>query len=322
MTKPVITGSWIDVIHINPKDGVYWNRKTLAYSEADWDRLIAHLKHDLGITLLMLQNVARDGGSVYPSKVLEWQWKTSNCHDPLGAIMTACDQHGVDFFTGIGFPTAGGSVETDSLQRLDWYERVSNEFIENYGAHPSFKGWYVAAETAIENGSFAPHHVEFTRGLRLLWRKLTPELPAIASPYFSGSRTITDPARFAADIERMDCDIIAYQDGVGCSTGRPITCPAADNARVFETLANIHDKTSTKLWANVETFSFENGIFFQPLIPALFERIRVQMESAAPFVERVVAYTVPGLMTSQKICPELGTPETEQLYQAYKRYLS
>jgi hypothetical protein len=322
MTKPIITGSWIDVIHINQKDGVYWNRKTLAYSDAEWDRLVGHLKNDLGITLLMLQNVARDGGGVYPSKVLEWQWKTANCRDPLGAIMSACDRHGVDFFPGIGFPTAGGTVEADSSKQLGWYESLSNEFVENYGSHPCFKGWYVAAETEIKNGAFLPEHAAFTGKLCALWRKLTPKLPTLASPYITGQRIIADADLFSMDIERMGCDIIAYQDGVGCSTGRPPAYPAADNGRVFEALAAAHARTGVKLWANVELFSFENEIFFQPLLPAPFERVRTQLESAAPFVDRVVSYIVPGLMTSQQVCPGLGVPETEELYQEYRTYLA
>jgi hypothetical protein len=310
------------VIHVNQKDGVYWNRKTLAYSDAEWDRLVGHLKNDLGITLLMLQNVARDGGAVYPSKVLAWQWKTANCRDPLGALMTACDRHGVDFFPGIGFPTAGGTVEADSSQRLDWYERVSAEFVENYGGHSCFRGWYAAAETEIREGSFHVDHVRFTGALCAVWRNLTPGLPTLASPFFTGARLVKDVDRFAAAIERMGCDIIAYQDGVGCSTGRSPVYPAEENARVFESLAAAHAKTHAKLWANVELFVFENGIFFQPLLPAPFERVRTQLEAAAPFVERVVAYTVPGLMTSQIVCPGLGAPETEQLYRAYTEYVA
>jgi hypothetical protein len=320
MTAPIITGSWIDVIHVNQKDGVYWNRKTLAYSDPEWDGLVGHLKNDLGITLLMLQNVARDGGGIYPSKTLEWQWKTVNCRDPLRAIMTACDRRGVDFFPGIGFPTAAGTVEADSSKQLDWYERVSDEFLENYGRHACFKGWYVAAETAIKNGSFNPTHVAFTARLCELWRKLTPNLPSLASPFFCGERTIADVANFTADIQRLGCDIIAYQDGVGCSTGRARRWPPEDNASLFEQLAEAHVKTSVRLWANIELFSFENDIFFQPLLPAPFERVRQQLESAAPFVERVVAYTAPGLMTSQQVCPALGAPETEDLYRAYRRY--
>lgn len=323
MAKPIITGSWIDVIHINQKDGVYWNRKTLAYSDADWDRLVGHLKNDLGITLLMLQNVARDGGAVYPSKVLKWQWKTAHCRDPLEAIMTACDRHGVDFFPGIGFPTAGGTVEGDSGKQLGWYERLSNEFVENYGGHPCFKGWYVAAETAIVNGAFAPGHAEFTGQLCGIWKRLTPTLPTLASPFFcSGIRAIADVDQFTADLAHMGCDIIAYQDGVGCSTGRPTAYPAADNGRVFEALAAVHARTGVKLWANVELFCFENDIFFQPLLPAPFERIRTQLETAAPFVERVVSYTVPGLMSSQQVCPGLGVPETEGLYLEYRTYMA
>lgn len=44
MTAPLVTGSWIDVIHVNQKDGVYWNRKTLAYSDADWDPELTTLR--------------------------------------------------------------------------------------------------------------------------------------------------------------------------------------------------------------------------------------------------------------------------------------
>lgn len=27
MSEAIITGSWIDVIHVNQKDGVYWNER-------------------------------------------------------------------------------------------------------------------------------------------------------------------------------------------------------------------------------------------------------------------------------------------------------
>lgn len=280
------------------------------------------MKDDLGITLLMLQNVARDGGSVYPSKVLEWQWKTDNCRDPLGAIMDACDRHGVDFFSGIGFPAATGVAEGEAGAGSDWYECVSGEFLDCYGDHCCFKGWYVAGETAIENGRFNPAHVAFTARMCELWRKATPNLPILASPFFcGGERTIADASEFSRDIEAMGCDIIAYQDGVGCSTGRSRLWNPEGNARLFERLAEVHARTPVRLWANVELFEFENGIFFQPLLPAPFERVQLQLESAAPFVERVVAYTVPGLMTSQVVCPGLGVPQTETLYQDCKQYL-
>jgi hypothetical protein len=211
-------------------------------------------------------------------------------------------------------------VESDSAERLDWYERVSVEFLEMYGAHRCFKGWYVAAEASVTNGAFVPEHVAFTSRLRQLWRRLTPALPAVASPYFLGPRTIFDAGRFADDIVRMGCDAIAYQDGVGICTGRPLKYDAADNAAIFAALAEVHAGTAVKLWANIELFVFENNILFQPLLPAPWPRVREQLTAAAPFVDRVVAYTVPGLMTSQTVCPQLGVPETEPLYQAYRQY--
>ena len=60
----------------------------------------------------------------------------------------------------------------------------------------------------------------------------------------------------------------------------------------------------------------------EPLIPAPFERIRQQCAGAAPFVDRIVAYIVPGTLTSQVVCPGLGAPETESRYADYRRYLT
>lgn len=64
MTPPRITGSWIDIVRPNHREGVYWNRRTLAYSATEWRTLVHHLHHDLGLDTLILHNVAKDGGAV------------------------------------------------------------------------------------------------------------------------------------------------------------------------------------------------------------------------------------------------------------------
>ena len=318
MATPIITGSWIDVVHVCPRDGVYWNRKTIAYTEADWLNLVRHLKRDLGIELLMLQNVAKDSIALYPSKVMKEQWPTG-CPDPVGAIFKACSAEGVELYPGIGFMKEatqdGFGLSTGSA--LDWHCRVSDEILERYGREPSFAGWYTASEMAITNGEFKDEQVAFTRKLADYWRTLTPKLPSICSPYIRGEVKRTEA--LAKSIADTGTTVIAYQDGVGFTTKfRPMD--PRQNERLFETLRWAHDQTPVKLWANTELFRFENDIHFQPLLPGPFPRIRTQIRCAAPSVDRIVAYTMPGIMTSQEVCPELGVPETDRLHWAYRGY--
>ncbi|MHB9023766.1 MAG: DUF4434 domain-containing protein [Armatimonadota bacterium] len=319
MAEPIITGTWIDVMHVCPRDGVYWNRKTIAYTEEEWATLIRHLRRDLGVEILMLQNVAKDGISLYPSKVMEQQFPTG-CPDPVGAIFKACSAEGIQLFPGIGYMlmTLGDGFGPTSDDALTWYKRVSDEMLERYGNEASFAGWYTAAELCIWNGEFNMEHIAFNRKLGDYWKQLTPKLPSIASPYIRGTKLQRTDA-LVKGIAESGMDIIAYQDGMGFTTKSRPQDPA-DNAYVFETLRWAHDQTPVKLWANTELFRFENDIHFQPLLPGPFERIRAQMRHAAPHVERIVAYTMPGIMTSQEICPQLGVPETEYLYQAYRGY--
>lgn len=325
MAEPIIAGTWIDVVHLCPRDGVYWNRKTLAYSEAEWRTLVRHLKQDLGIGLLMLQNVAKDGGSVYPSKVEKWQWHTANCADPVGAIVRACSAEGVTFYMGPGAPLAAnlGGPKQHSDEEFSWYCAVSDELLERYGGEPAFAGWYTTHEMAVRQGAFEMTEVLAMRRLVDFWKSRTPKLPVLASPYFQGGHcriAVTD-ANVRA-VTESGLDVIAYQDGIGVATARQLENrpEASNNARLFADLRRVHDRTPCKLWANTELFSFENEIFFQPLLPGPFERIREQLQGAAPHVDRVVAYTVPGIMTSQSVCPGLGAPDTDRLYWAYRGY--
>jgi hypothetical protein len=330
MVAPLVTGSWIDVIHPCPRDGVYWNRKTLAYTDADWARLVTHLKRDLGIDMLFIQGVAKDGLAVYPSAYMKQldvrtRWYTPNCDDPVRAIMRACSAEGVSFYMGPGFlpaDTHSSNVDHSAAARR-WYEAISTELLERYGNEPCFAGWYMAAEMSIEHGAFIPTQIEGARFLTDLWKRLTPGKPSMGSPYFNGSdHFLLESDDNARLLDASGLSAIAYQDGIGVATAiqkgfapDPRACE-----RIFAAARRLHDRTGVELWANCEAFSFENEIFFQPLLPAPFERWRAQLEYSAPYVDRLVSYTIPGLVTSQSVCPGLGAPETETLYQAYRAF--
>ena len=326
MSAPRLTGSWIDVVHPNHRDGVYWNRRTLAYSEADWHTLVRHLRHDLQIDTLILQNVAKDGGSVYPSRVLNWQWHTPACADPIAALLNACAAEGVDLWLGVGMRQVepGHDDRDPTTANLEWYGAVGNELSERYGAHPAFTGWYLAAELGIRAGSWQPAQLAWAAATAGLLRQRLAK-PVMSSPYFeSGDYRVADSRDFSAGITATGCDIISYQDGIGVATAVQIPYPPDPwrHSHLWRELSAAHAPTRVELWANCESFAFENNIWGQPLVPAPWTRLRDQIAAAAPHVARVVSYTLPGVMTSQTVCPGLGSPETETLYLAYRQHLS
>ncbi|MBI3985733.1 MAG: DUF4434 domain-containing protein [Lentisphaerae bacterium] len=322
MTTPLITGSYVDIVHGCPRDGVYWNRKTLAYTEADWAALVRHVHRDVGVEVLVLQNVARaneEPMTLYPSRHIRRQWPTG-CSDPVGAIVRACRAEGVALFMGFGyihdaFTNFGFGDTTD--EALAWYLRTADELLERYGDGAPFAGFYVTPEMPLRDGQFPPAWLAFTRRLTDGLRGLAPRHPILGAPAIRGAPVRTET--LARQLAETGFSIIAYQDGMGFGTRAQPIDPSV-NGPHYEALRRAHDRAGIALWANIETFCFENDIHFQPLIPAPFERVRRQLEAAAPFVERVIAYTVPGLMTSQAVCPGLGTPETEALYAAYTAY--
>jgi hypothetical protein len=313
MAAPLITGSWIDVVHPNAREGVYWNRKTLAYTDADWLTLVRHVRRDLGIELLMLQVLGKEGKMIYPSKLLSDRWQTAS-PDPVAAILTACAAEGVPLHLGIGY--IPGGFRAEPRKTVDWCRRLAAEVLERYGKQSSFAGWYLSDELSVTDSVFDPEELAFTRGLAKTLRQLTPALPIIASPYFRGKLAKSDA--LVRDVASSGVTVMAYQDGIGCVTKEPAN--PFRNEQAFEVWKWVHDRTEVKLWANVELFRWENCIPGEPLLPAPFPRIRAQIRSAAPLVERVMAYTVPGLMTSQEVCPGLGAPESERLYWAYRGY--
>jgi hypothetical protein len=313
MAAPLITGSWIDVVHPNAREGVYWNRKTLAYTDQEWAALIRHLHRDLGMELLLLQILGKEGKLVYPSKLLPTRWETVS-PDPVAALLTACAAEGVQLYLGLGRLTGGAKAE--AKQALDWCRRLAEETLAQYGVSPAFAGWYLSDEMSVRDGAFYPEELAFARSVAAALRKLTPSYPIIASPYFRGDLKRSDA--LVRDVASSGVTVMAYQDGIGVITKEPVN--PLRNEQVFEIWRWVHDRTDVKLWANVELFRWENCIPAEPLLPAPFTRVRAQIKAAAPFVERVVAYTVPGLMTSQSVCPDLGAPETDRLYWAYRGY--
>ena len=215
MIKPIITASFIDIMHPCKADGIYWNRKTLLYKENDWMNLVEHLHRDLGIETLILQNTTKDGFALYPSKIEKRQFPTA-CKDPVDAIFKACAREGVKLFAGPGWPGLFEKCfgETDK-KTLSWYSSMFEEMLERYGLHDSFAGFYMCKEMHIfEDGYFENSQIECIGDMVSAAKKIAPDKKTlIASGIMPMEEGLGKTSVLSEQIKSIGIDIMLYMDG-------------------------------------------------------------------------------------------------------------
>lgn len=332
-TPKPLQGTWLDIAHPSPREGVYWNRRTLAFSDSDWRNLVRHLADDFDLEYLIILGVAiHHGMYLYPSTVKGRDGGIAprfpiSCQDPVKAILDASAEFGLKVFVGLG---AYPGVESTQMPLGDeispsakWAATVAADLLDQYGHLSSFYGLYTAAELYYHpaTGLIPPEQVEWSARFCEEVRKVAPDKKILTSPFHPWQivEKNSDLEAVGRQIDALGVDYFAPQDGVGAD--RPGTPrPASRAIEAFRRLNQACQGCRTELWGNVETFRFENDILFQPLLPGPWARIEEQIRGVSPFVNKLLCYQIPGLLTSQKLFPRLGEPETESLYQDYQRF--
>ena len=91
-------------------------------------------------------------------------------------------------------------------------------------------------------------------------------------------------------LRQLDCEFIAYQDGVGIVNG-----DVEASAEAFRQLKIAHDAAGrSKLWADMEVFRFEGKAYESALLPADPERIKAQYDAISDCCEKVLIYQYQG----------------------------
>ena len=62
-------------------------------------------------------------------------------------------------------------------------------------------------------------------------------------------------------------------------------------------------------------------VYKSALIPADFDRIKKQIENAAPYVDKILSYQYLGLMNPPSSTAFAGHENSAKLYEEYKRYI-
>ncbi|MBL7757865.1 MAG: DUF4434 domain-containing protein [Chitinophagaceae bacterium] len=312
--KP-IAGSWFEFQHLLPAEGEYWDPDLAKFTEAQWKEKVKEIS-ELGFEYLVIQEVALDGKSIYPSKLVP-QYKLG-CADPLEAVLAAGDEVGMKFFLSNDFwddCQKGEFLMTDpGIKKLR--NGAMEEIVKKYGHHSSFYGWYFPNESYLMP-YFDEKFIKYVNECSHVARSLQPASFNLIAPYNIKAEKSDD--QFVKQLERMNIDVIAYQDGVGVNHTK-----LGEPAKHFENLYKAHQKAArSRIWADMEVFYFEKGTK-DNLLPADFEtRILQQMKDLSPFVDKILIYQYIGCFNKPGTTAYAGhrNQESVRLYNQYKSWL-
>ncbi len=309
--KP-IRGSWISVWW-DDRRHFYWNDACLRFTTDQW-RLAVRDVAALGMRYLVLLAIAKGGKAFYDSRLLPRL--EMKCPDPIEEMLTASDRLGVRFFVSsdwYGEWDAGGLTDPERIRkRLQMMEEIARR----YSHHRSFYGWYWPNEACL-SPYFADEFIDYVQTCSREARVLTPKAKTLTAPYGTSHAVCDD--RFVRQLEKLDVDIIAYQDEVGCLRMGP-----EESARAFDTLRRAHARVPQRaLWADVEVFAWEGepNLPDSPLIPAPWKRVQQQLEAVSQSVDVILIYQYQGLMNKRGSRGFVGHPDSTALYADYAAWL-
>lgn len=311
-TKPFV-GTWFEFEHHNQIEGKYWNPALSKFTKEQWKAKIREM-NEIGMEYLVLLAVAYEGKTYYPSAIQPRH--DYACDDPLEAVLEAADECGVKFFISNDFWSDWRQVEKAMTDEDIWRKREKGmeEVAEKYAHHKSFYGWYYPNESGLYQ-NIDETTINYVNRCSKKARVLTPNALTLIAPY--GTRSIVADDQYVRQLERLDIDIVAYQDEVGVKKTE-----AGTAGRFYENLYKVHVKAGrARLWADLEIFGFEGKVYESPLLPAHFERIRTQLNDISPFVENILIYQYLGMMNKPGSQAFAGHKNSEKLYLDYINWL-
>ena len=308
-----IDGTFFEFRHHNTPEGKYWNPALEKFTASEWRAKVREIS-DLGMEYIIVMATALYDRCYFKSSV--FPFAEMPCENPIEEILSQADECGVKVFLGNGFygdwRKAGENIKSQAV--IDRSFRAMNELAELYGHHKSFYGWYFPDETCIIL-RFSKDFIKYVNLCSARCRELTPEKKTLIAPY--GTNLVLSSDYFVRSLAETDVDFIAYQDEVGVKKTK-----VDRTEKIFERLRRAHDKAGrAELWADIELFDFEGMVYKSALIPAPFERIKKQIENAAPYADKILSYQYLGLMNPEDSNAFAGHEGSVSLYEEYRKYI-
>ena len=314
MIKP-ITGTFFEFDHHSRAEGKYYNPDMWSFSEEQWRAKVRETA-EIGMDTLVLMASALYNEVYYQGGEFPYA-KHLACPNCLEVLLDEADKTGQRIFLSTGFygDWTEPTKNTTDPEVINRSLRAMNILSEQFGHHACIEGWYMPDEWEIL-GHFDERFIHYINTISAESHRLNPKNKTMIAPY--GTRLTQPDDLYAKQLERMDLDIIAYQDEVGVQK-----TTVDQEAAYFEGLFNAHQKAGrAKIWADMEVFRFEDRVYTSALLPAPWERVHAQMESISPFVEKIIIYAYQGMMTKPGGIARCGYETAEQLYTDYCNWLT
>ena len=313
-----ITGTWINLAYKDVRNK-YTNPQHFDNTDPKlWTAKVRELAN-MGIEYLVFMEVANEGKAYYPSKLMPWVYN-DKLQSPVDAILDEAARHDMKVFMSTGWAKDQDDNQIDPAIR-ERQLQIMEELASLYKRHKAFYGWYLPVEDCI-CPIFAEHAVQSVNTLTEKAKSLTPGKKTLISPYGIGLSEFDHPD-FEKQMAKLKVDIIAYQDEVGCVRDK-FTLPRLK--KNWQRMRDIHNRLNIEMWANCETFTWEQGTNDRSsaLIPAAYPRLLSQQVAASVAgVDRIISFMVCGIIESPTSTYQLGQPvwshKVYNDYMAWKR---
>lgn len=316
MLKP-INGTWFEFWHHNIPEGKYWNPVIKTFSDEQWEAKVDEIA-SLGMKYIVLLTTAQ----VYEKE--SWAYFKTDIYpfadmaakDPMAALLRAAERNGIKVFVSCGFYGNWSHTE-DNMTSPEVQKRAfkaMEQLYALYGKFKSFYGWYLPDELGIWP-YYPESFIKYVNDYAAFGRSINKDHKILIAPYGT-NHALTDDS-FVGQLERMDCDIVAYQDEIGVRKSKP-----EETEAFYSNLRKAHDKAGrSAMWADMEAFEFEGDVYKSALIPAEMSRIERQMQSISPYVDEILIYQYQGIFNKPGTISYCGHPDSLKLYNDYCEFL-
>lgn len=210
----------------------------------------------------------------------------------LGLYLNEGEDSPYNWWNAITDPT----LSTEDIEAIEHHVKRSIAVVDDlagqYGDHTALGGLYYSIE--IANIAFIPegNHPYLASILDRVAKAVHTALPGkklAICPFFN--TTLSTAEQFGTMLEyalkHSELDILMLQDGVGVD---PHTLTNDKVTEYFVAARNAADATGKPLWGNAELFTNQGTREAPQLIPSSMEKIRLQLETMAPHVDKIISF--------------------------------
>lgn len=280
-----LTGTFLDEItHDIPSQN---------WGPSEW-RSEFELYKKIGIDTVVIIRAGYRDKCIFPAKSLPCMLPVQ---EDLGRLFfELADELGLDVYFGT-YDSGRHWMRGSYWREIDINRAFLDEVVERYGAHKSFRGWYLCHETSRHD----MHIVELFNAIGGHCKSLK-DVPVLISPFPQGSKQFgpNDAFTLAESLEHWNrifgetkgsVDICAFQDG---------QVQYCELEQFYQGVAKLGASHGVRIWSNIESFDRDMPIKFPP---ADWRYLRYKMEAASEWAEKLITFEFPHFMSPQSCYP-------------------